>query len=376
MISTRLHGVIDYGVSALLAGLSGCRSLAPPIRGALGSAGAFHASYAVLTDYEAGFRSRLTMRQHLALDAFGAAALCATGLLLRRQSAAGRALLIAVGLSELAVVALSSSQPASGPGQGSGPLERLLGAKESGSDRVGYPPLDTPKPVADDIFIVDSVLPGIMGKVLPVRMAVIRLPDGGLLLHSPTRFSHALRRELEQIGEIRHLVAPNIAHWTFLEEWQRHFPQATTWAAPGLRERSQVRKSHVRLDHDLADIVPPQWGDGFDLVTVPGGMGFRETALFHRPTRTLLLTDLVLNLEADHLPAGARPLVRWFGSMAPDAMPPPYLRAVVKLKRDLAAEAAERLLQLRPERVIFAHGAWFRQNGTEALRRSLRWLLD
>lgn len=374
-ISTRLHGAIDYGVAALLGGLSAFRALPPSVRGVLGAAGAYHAGYSVLTDYEAGLQARLTMRQHLALDALGGAALCGAGLLLRRQPRGARALLLGAGLAELAVVALSSARPASGPGQGSGPVGRLLGRAAPSSDRVGYPPLDTPKKAAEDVFVVDSLLPGVLGTMLPVRMTVIRLPSGELILHSPTRFTPGLRRELEAIGRIRHLVAPNVAHWTFLEGWQRHCPDATTWAAPGLRERSQVRRSGVRLDRDLGDAAPPEWGDAIALAAVPGGLGFREVALFHRPTRTLVLTDLVLNLEPYKLPAPMRPLMRMLGVVAPDGMPPPYLRAVVKLRRRAAKQAASRLLELRPERVVFAHGSWFARDGTDALRRSLRWLL-
>lgn len=376
MISTRLHGAIDYGVAALLGGLSASRSLPAPVRGVLGATGAFHTSYALVTDYEAGLRPMLTMRQHLALDALGGAALCGAGLLMRRQPSGARWLLVAAGLSELAVVGLSSTAPASGPGQGFGTVARVLGTGAAQSQRVSYPPLDTPKPAAEDVFIVDSLLPGAMGLVLPVRMTVIRLSGGDLLLHSPTRYSHGLKTELEKLGRIRHLVAPNVAHWTFLEAWQRACPDAVTWAAPGLRQRGQVRRSGVRLDHDLHETAPAAWGDGIALATVPGGLGFRETALFHQPTRTLVLTDLVVNLEAPKVPAGLRPLIRLFGMMAPDGMPPPYLRAVVKLRRRNAARAVSRLLDLKPERVIFAHGHWFMQDGTAALRRSLRWLMD
>jgi hypothetical protein len=376
MIPTRLHGAIDYAVAALLGGLSASRSLPSPVRGVLGAAGAYHTSYAVVTDYEAGLRPALTMRQHLALDALGGAALCGAGLLMRRQPSGARALLVAAGLSELAVVALSSATPISGPGQGSGPVGRVLGLDAASSDRVSYPPLDRPKPAADNVFIVDSLLPGAVGMVLPVRMTVIRLQDGDLLLHSPTRFSEGLKRELETLGRIRHLVAPNVAHWTFLKAWQQACPDATTWAAPGLRERAQVRRSGVRLDHDLGDTAPAEWGGGIELVTVPGGMGFHEVALFHQPTRTLVLTDLVLNLEAPKVPAMLRPVARLLGMVAPDGMPPPYLRAVIKLRRQAAAQAAARLLDLRPERVIFAHGRWFEEDGTAALRRSLRWLVS
>jgi hypothetical protein len=367
LISTRLHGVIDYAAAALLGSLSQARALPSPVRAALGTASAYHTSYAMVTDYEAGFRPVLTMRQHLALDAAGAAALCGAGLLMRRQPPGARALLIGAGLAELAVVALSSAQPSSGPRQG---------FKAASPDQVGYPPLDTPKPVAEGVHVVDSEMQTGIGLVLPVRMTVIQLRDGSLLLHSPTRFTESLRREVEALGRVRHLVAPNVAHWVYLKAWQEAFPTATTWAAPGLRERSQVRKSGVRLDHDLGDTAPAAWGDEIETVVVPGGLGFREVALFHRTTRTLLLTDLVLNLEERSLPAPLRLLARLFGMTTPDGMPPPYLRAIIKLRRQAAEEAASRLLTLRPERVVFAHGRWFQENGTAALRRSLRWLVD
>ncbi|KAA2215322.1 DUF4336 domain-containing protein [Pseudoroseomonas oryzae] len=293
---------------------------------------------------------------------------------MRRQSDEARALLVGLGLAELAVVALSSSQPVRGPGQGS-TAQRLLGHGHAASPDTGYPPLDTPKPVAEDVFVVDSIMSAPLDVPLPVRMTVFRLPDGDLLLHSPTRFGFPLLDSLRRIGRIRHLVAPNIAHWTFLREWQRHCPDAVTWAAPGLRDRGQVRRSGVRLDHDLSETAPPDWGGAIQVVEVRGGAGFCEMALFHQPSRTLALTDLAMNLEAPRLPALLRGVARLFGTTAPDGMPPPYLRAAVRLRHREAAAAAERLVALRPERVIFAHGRWFERDGTAALRHSLRWLL-
>ncbi|TIN32662.1 MAG: hypothetical protein E5Y32_33125 [Mesorhizobium sp.] len=96
-----------------------------------------------------------------------------------------------------------------------------------------YPPLDVAKPVAPGVWIVDSGPLSVMGIPVPVRMTVIQLGNGGLPLHSPTRFAFELRRQLEQIGLILHLVAPNRAHWTFLKEWQSHVQGLPTWAAPG-----------------------------------------------------------------------------------------------------------------------------------------------
>ena len=107
---------------------------------------------------------------------------------------------------------------------------------------------------------------------------------------------------------------------------------------------------------------------------VQGGFGFTEVALFHRPSRTLLLSDLVLNLEVPRLPRWLRPLSHYLGVLTPDGMPPPYVRAVIKRRRSEAEAGARRLLALEPERVVFAHGRWFERDGAASLRRSLRWL--
>jgi hypothetical protein len=240
---------------------------------------------------------------------------------------------------------------------------------------AGYPPLDTPKPVAEGVWVVDGAPIRRLGVPLPVRMAVLRLGGGDLLLHSPIRYGEGLRRALERLGRVRHLVAPNSAHWMFLPDWQRNCPDALVWAAPGLRDRGQVKRSGLRVDHDLGEVPPAAWAGEVEQAVVPGGFGFAEVALFHRASRTLLLTDLVLNLEPAKLPPLARPLLRLFGTTAPDGKAPVYLRRVIGMRRAEAARAAARLLAWEPERVVFAHGRWFERDGAAALRRSLAWLL-
>ena len=240
---------------------------------------------------------------------------------------------------------------------------------------VTYPPLDVPKPLAENVWIVDSGPLRLLGVPLPVRMTVIRLADGALLLHSPTRFETGLKHALEAFGPIRHLVAPNVAHWSYLKVWQQACPEATTWAAPGLRERAQVRASGVRLDRDLPDAPPPDWAGEIDQAIVPGGAGFREVAFFHRPSRTLVLTDLIVNLEPHKLPLPIRLAARALGILAPHGRAPIYLRLIVRARRAEAGAAAVRLVGWAPERVVFAHGRLFERDGTTALQRSLDWII-
>jgi hypothetical protein len=236
---------------------------------------------------------------------------------------------------------------------------------------VTYPPLDTPKPVAEGVWIVDSGPQSAMGLKLPIRMTVVRLPEGGLWLHSPTCHTPSLQAELEAIGPIHHLVAPNIAHWTHVRAWQEACPAALTSAAPELRNRPAVRKEGLRVDRELADPPPPDWTGIFEQVVVPGAGGFREVAFFHRPTRTLLLTDLLVNLEAEKLPLATR-LFAWAnGMLAPNGKAPAYVRLMLRLKGAEARAALSQVAAWAPERVIITHGRWVERGGAEAVRRAL-----
>lgn len=107
MISTRVHGVIDYLVSALLWGLARMGRFSPAVRLLLGAAPPVYVAYSALTDYELGAVPVLSVPQHLALDRLSGFGFCAAGLLMRRERPGVRLMLFGIGVSELAVVALS-----------------------------------------------------------------------------------------------------------------------------------------------------------------------------------------------------------------------------------------------------------------------------
>lgn len=240
---------------------------------------------------------------------------------------------------------------------------------------LSYPPLDQPKEVADGVWIVDAAPIHAGGIPLPLRMTVLRLSGGELLLHSPVPYHPGLQRAVESLGRIGHLVAPSIGHWLFLKDWQAACPNAITWAVPGLEDRSQVRRSGLAIDAELSDRPPRVWANEIDQVLVAGPV-FKEICLFHRPSRTLLLTDLIINLEGDLLPVFARPLARLLGIVAPEGRAPLYLRLLLRLNHRDTVRAAQRLVAFNPERVIFAHGQWFDRDAAGELRRSLAWILD
>ena len=241
------------------------------------------------------------------------------------------------------------------------------------AETATYPPLDVPKPIAPDLWIVDSGPIHVAGLTLPIRMTIVRLQEGDLLIHSPTRFTPDLGREIDALGTVRHLIAPNIAHWTFLAEWQQAYPATTTWGAPGLRDRREVRESDLRIDRELGDEAPPAWRDEVDQGIVPGAGGFRETYFFHKAARTLILVDLIESVEPARLPPLTRLAMRLSGATRDSTAF--HVRSLLLLDRQKARQAVTRMLALQPERVLFAHGRWFADRGAERLNRAFAWLL-
>jgi hypothetical protein len=237
-----------------------------------------------------------------------------------------------------------------------------------------YPPLDTPKPVAEGVWVVDSGPQRLLGLSLPIRMTALRLPDGGLWLHSPTRHTPALQAALEALGPIRHMVSPNLVHWSHVSPWRKAVPRAAFWAAPGVVERARGQDVELLPAVELTDPPPQTWEGAFELAAFRAP-GFVEFAFHHRPSATLVLTDVVQAMEPARLPTVTGLLARAIGAASPGGSTPVQLRLLLGRRRAENRATAERLLALSPERVVFAHGAWFERDGAARLREALGWLL-
>jgi hypothetical protein len=238
-----------------------------------------------------------------------------------------------------------------------------------------YLPLDTPKPVARDIWVVDGPVIRFYKMPFSTRATIVRLENGDTWLHSPTRWSPDLQARIEGLGPIRHLIAPNWIHYAHIADWQAALPQAQVWAAPGVADRAQSRGVRFRIDHPLTGDAPAAWAGQIDQMIVEGSRLHREAVFFHRISATLILTDLIENFEPARLPWWMRPLARLGGVVQPGGMPRD-IRASFAGHRDLLRAQVQRMIGWAPERVILAHGRCYESDGTARLRRAFSWLLD
>ncbi|MFX0542380.1 DUF4336 domain-containing protein [Roseovarius sp. S4756] len=238
---------------------------------------------------------------------------------------------------------------------------------------TGYEPLNTLKPVADDIWVIDGPALRFYGMPYSTRCTVVRLQNGDLWAHSPTNLTDDLRRELDALGPVRHLIAPNWIHYASVTEWQRAYPGAISHAAPGVARRAARKGINVTFDHDLDQDAPSDWQGQIDQMIVQGSNMHQEAVFFHRASNTLILADLIENFETAKLPIWMRPLVWIAGIDDSDGKMPPDMR--MTFRKAALADSVERMIAWAPERIILAHGRWYRSDGVAELRRAFRRVL-
>src|SRR5215831_9533257 len=100
--------------------------------------------------------------------------------------------------------------------------------------------------VADRIWTLDR--PVWFGGVrLRARTTVLRLDDGGLLLHSPAPPTDALAEELRALGPVRWLVVPNCFHHLGTPAATARFPEAQVVGPASALSRNDALKLHVDI---------------------------------------------------------------------------------------------------------------------------------
>lgn len=241
---------------------------------------------------------------------------------------------------------------------------------------VPYAPLNVLKLVARDLWIVDG--PEIKFEAFglkipfPTRMTVVRLPDGALWLHSPTAPDDSLIASMGEIGPVKYLIAPNTLHYWSVPDWKARFPAAEVYAAPGL---ARSAKRDLPIQHTLTSAAPRAWADTIDQLLVEGDV-LTEVDFFHRPSRTLILTDLIENFEPERLRNRFyRWLVRVSGAADPDGKAPIDMQLSFFRQRKAVRAAVQRMIAWEPERIIIAHGRWYPRDGVAELKRAFRWVL-
>src|SRR5688500_4722910 len=215
--------------------------------------------------------------------------------------------------------------------------------------------------LAPDLFTATSTI-RFFGMILPIRMVVVRLPDGSLVLVSPIPMDDGLAGEVASLGEVRYLAGPNLLHHLSLAAWRERFPAATLLGAPGLA----AKRTDLSFDGEL---TAAPWGDALSAHLIAGPPRINEVVLHHAASGTLITPDLLFNI----LP----PANRWTAlvlAMAGTRGRLARSREWWRLVKDKAAftDSLDRALARPFDRITMAHGEVAAAGRREEMARTLR----
>lgn len=207
----------------------------------------------------------------------------------------------------------------------------------------------------------------IAGARLSGNMTVLRLSGGGLLVCSPLALTDERRKAVEALGTVEHLYAPNLFHHLHIGAWARAFPKAKLHAPAGLEKK----RPDLRIHRVHGEGVEPGFGDAVSEHPI-AGCRLGETALVHRPSRTLVVTDLVANVGR---PEGLwtetyTKLAGFYDAIALSRV----LRWTAFSDRAAARASIDRLLAEPIDRLVVGHGDPILTGAREALAHAYEWL--
>ncbi len=198
------------------------------------------------------------------------------------------------------------------------------------------------------------------------RMTVVRLSNGEVLLYSPVLINSALKKEIDDIGKVTHIVCPNNFHHLYAGQAMTLYPEANLHGPIALhKKRKDLSFSHV-LSHE----PHPDWKPDIELLTIEGSL-MHETVFYHKPSKILLTCDIVENFESsDHFLTriwlklgGCHGKIGW-----------PHILRLVYINRKKARASLQKMFDFPFEKVVIAHGDILDKDARFLLKTGLAWL--
>ena len=186
------------------------------------------------------------------------------------------------------------------------------------------------------------------------RTTIIKQNNSELIVHDPGSIDDSIKREIDSLGVVKYIIAPGNYHHLFVTDFQDIYPSAETFLCPGLERK----RPDIKYDWILGDKPDARWEDTFEQALIQGTRYIWEVAFFHKPSKTLILVDLLENIGDDYQHKAGLLLQFWWKFIFrmwnnPKAAPEYQIgwgnKKIVK-------NGLNKILSWDAERVILAHG--------------------
>jgi glyoxylase-like metal-dependent hydrolase (beta-lactamase superfamily II) len=193
----------------------------------------------------------------------------------------------------------------------------------------------------------DFALPG--GARLPLYSSIVRLVGDGLLLYAPASLDDATWQRIRALGEVAHVVAPNLFHHLFVADALARCPRATLHGPRSLAAKRPDLPAPRALDAG-----PSAWPADLETIPLAGAPSLDETVLFHRASGALLCGDLLFHVT-EPANVATRLLLTLMGTSGGRVAQSRAWRFLARDRRALR-RSLDRLLTFPVQRVLPCHG--------------------
>jgi hypothetical protein len=236
-----------------------------------------------------------------------------------------------------------------------------------------YLPTHTLKPAGENIWIVDGPVISFYGMPFTTRMVVVKLADDELLIHSPINLTDNLKTQLDSLGEVKYLISPNKIHYWYIQDFQKSYPEAVTFASDGVQERSKKAGKNIRWDQELKDLQSDYFED-LEIIPMSGNRFMTEYTFFHFPSKTWIVTDIIENFEAKKINPFFRIIAFLGGALSPNGGTTRDQQMLFSGNHNLLRKNIERVKELKPTQIIMAHGKVLDERVDDELERIFGWV--
>jgi hypothetical protein len=224
---------------------------------------------------------------------------------------------------------------------------------------------------AKDIWIVDGPRVRDMGLMFSTRMTVVKLCDGSLWVDSPVFLPAETLRRITGLGPVTYLIAATPRHVWRLSAWHTLFPEAQLW---GPRPTPfTLKKGSLPFTGILGDEPPQAWKNDLDQLAFKGNPLIEEVLFLHKPSRTVILDDLIQIHPRVKGKVFRNALFKLEGVQPPDGGVGLDIRLSF-IHRNFARQSLERLLSWEFDKLIIAHGPCIEKDAKAFVERAFRWL--
>lgn len=214
------------------------------------------------------------------------------------------------------------------------------------------------------------------GLEVGTRMTVVKLSDNSLVLISPIAIDYKLQQQLNDLGLVEYIAAPNLFHYLYIDRTKKLYPYASIVAPPGLAQK----QPNLEIDRTFTKDVVEFNGElehyllaGFRAFVPPKIAVVNEIIFYHPVSKTLIITDSAFNFDRT-FPLITQLAARALGSYG--VLKPSWIEKIVVKDKKQLKQSIERVLQWDFERVILAHGQIVDSDAKQPLAEGYHWLLQ